>query len=263
MNTDRFTEEQIEALRTLGGLWGQESFVLIGATALDCFMEMDWRGTHDLDLSVALSMDEYRSGLATLAGWRRHPVLEHEWLAPGNVRVDIVPAGELQLKAGEIVWPGSGARMSTTGLRLAFNSSISVRLAKDLQIRVASPPAVTVMKMAAYLDRPAEREKDLEDIGHLLDTYVGDDDSRRFSDEVLDHGLDYEQVSAFLLGKDIGVMSDAEDLEAVAVFFSRVRDEADPAATQARMLRSGPVSWNSDPVVMAARLEAFCLGLAG
>ncbi len=263
MNTDRFTEEQIEALHILGGLWGQESFVLIGATALDCFMEMNWRGTHDLDLMVALSIDEYRSGLANLAGWRRHPVLEHEWLAPGNVRVDIVPAGELQLKAGEIVWPGSGVRMSTTGLRLAFDLSIPVCLANDLQIRIASPPAVTVMKMAAYLDRPAEREKDLKDIGHLLEGYADGDDSRRFSDEVLDHGLDYEQVSAFLLGKDIGVMADAGDREAITTFLSRLRDEADPAATHSRMLRSGPVSWNSDPAVMAARLEAFCLGLDG
>lgn len=261
MNMARLTKPQMDALRSLQGIWGQEAFVLIGASALDCILGMDWRGTHDLDLSVALSIGEYRNALESLPEWRRHPTLEHEWLAPGNVRVDIVPASVKHLEAGEIVWPGSGARMSTTGLRLAFDSSKPIRLAEDLLIRVAPPPAVIVMKMAAYLDRPSEREKDLKDFGHMLESYAGGDDSRRFSDDILDQGLEYEQVSAFLLGRDIGSMADAADRKAIATFLLKVRDETDPAATHARMLRSGPVAWRNDPATLAARLEAFRLGL--
>jgi predicted nucleotidyltransferase len=261
MNKAQFTKEQTDALLTLEDLWGETAFVLIGASALGCFMKMHWRGTYDLDLLVALSMGEHRKGLENLTGWRRHPTLEHEWLAPGNVRVDIVPSGEKQLAAGAIVWPGSSLRMSTTGLRLAFDSSFPIRLADDHQIQVASPPAIAVMKMAAYLDRPAEREKDLEDIGYLLECYADDDEVRRFSDAVLDNDLEYEQVSAFLLGKDIGAMAGEGDLEAITSFISRVWDELDPVATQARMLRSGPVAWRKDPAILAARIEAFSLGL--
>ena len=51
-------------------------------------------------------------------------------------------------------------------------------------IKVATPAVVTVLKMAAFLDRPQERLRDLDDIAHLLESYV-DDSSPRFWDEAL------------------------------------------------------------------------------
>ena len=56
--------------------------------------------------------------------------------------------------------------------------------------------------MAAYLDRPTERLRDLEDIAHLLESYV-DDSSPRFWDDALAWGED-DQAPAYLLGLDIG-----------------------------------------------------------
>ena len=46
------TEEQVQALRELIGLWKPEGFVLIGASALGCFLELRWRKTQDLDLAT-------------------------------------------------------------------------------------------------------------------------------------------------------------------------------------------------------------------
>jgi hypothetical protein len=49
--------QENEALRSLSRLWSSEQFVLIGASALGCFMDMQWRQTYDLDLCVSLSKE--------------------------------------------------------------------------------------------------------------------------------------------------------------------------------------------------------------
>ncbi len=46
------TAQQVEALKTLLQIWPEERIVLIGAAALGCFLDMRWRQTYDLDLSV-------------------------------------------------------------------------------------------------------------------------------------------------------------------------------------------------------------------
>ena len=63
------TSPQIEALKTLQQIWPTEKIVLIGASALGCFLDMRWRKTHDLDLTVSLSVEEYSSDLKRLSGW--------------------------------------------------------------------------------------------------------------------------------------------------------------------------------------------------
>jgi len=256
-----FSNEQLDALRVLHRLWGKDRFALIGASAIACFMEMRWRPTYDLDLSLSVSMEEYPAGLDKLSGWARHPRLEHQWTAPGNVQIDIIPAGPKLLEAGEIRWPDSGLRMSLIGLRLAFEKSHSFRLAEDLEIQIAPISVVTVLKMIACRDKPNERTKDLQDLGFIIEGFLAEDDGRRFADEVFELGLQYEETCAFFLGKEISSMVNEAEREKVASFISRVRDEADPNATLIRMVQMGPASWQRDPQILLSRLDAFERGL--
>lgn len=71
------------------------------------------------------------------------------------------------------------------------------------------PPVVALLKMVSFGDRPAERERDLEDIAHLLDTYVEATSERRW-DEAADCG-EFDLAPAYLLGADIArlLMGDA------------------------------------------------------
>jgi predicted nucleotidyltransferase len=261
MTASRFTSDQVEALRDLDALWGRDSIVLVGASALACSIDMSWRATRDLDISVAISIDDYPGGLSDLPGWTPHPKLEHEWLSPRGVPIDVFPAGDEHLRAGFITWPKSGFRMSLIGIRLAFLHSKRVPMADDFEVPVAPASVITVLKMAAYLDRPADRLKDLSDIGHVLEEYIAEDDDRRYSTEVLDRELAFEDVSAFLLGRDVGAVVQEAERQVVDAFLARVCSEGDRAATQARMLQRGPRSWRADPQVLASRLEAFELGL--
>lgn len=261
MKAFRFTSDQVQALRDLAALWGRDSIVLVGASALACSIDMNWRETRDLDVSVAISIDEYPGGLRDLPGWKPHPTLEHEWLSPKNVRIDVIPGGEKHLNDGFIVWPLSGFRMSLVGVRLAFSESLCVPVADDFEIPVASAPVIAILKMTAYLDRPADRAKDLGDIGHVLEHYVTPDDDRRYSDDVLDRELDFDDVGAFLLGRDVVAVAQEPERRVVRAFIDRARSGGDQSATQARLLQQGPSNWGRDPHVMESRLKAFELGL--
>ncbi len=77
-----FSPEQVQALRELRGIWPNEEMVLIGASALGCYLDMEWRQTYDLDLSMSLSLEDCLSGLEGLEGWTHDSSREHEWHSP-------------------------------------------------------------------------------------------------------------------------------------------------------------------------------------
>jgi len=191
-----FTPEQAAVLRSLRGSWAEEKFVVIGATAIGCHLDFRWRKTRDLDLSIAAGIEECRKALERIPGWIRHERIEHEWTAPGNVRVDVIPANRTALESGRIDWPG-GSTMSAVGLRAAFADNVRREVGDGLFVRVASATAITILKMAASLDR-SDRDRDLSDLAYLMQDIVGVDDAERWSDPVLDRDLDYESVSSFL-----------------------------------------------------------------
>jgi len=45
-----FTPGQTGALRKLRELWPDTPFVLVGASALGCFLDFRWRATNDIDI---------------------------------------------------------------------------------------------------------------------------------------------------------------------------------------------------------------------
>ena len=254
-----FTKEQCLALRQLAALWRDTRFCLIGASALACQIDLP-RHTGDLDISVSVSLDELAAGLPRLEGWKRNSKKEHEWLSPAGVKVDVLPAGPSLLAAGEIVWP-AGARMNLTGIRLALATGNTLEVESGLSIRVAPVPVIAVLKMVSYLDRPAERERDLQDIAYILENHVPPDNDRRFAPAVVDAGVPYENASAYLLGHDLRNLVNDRERKAVDDFVARTRDERHPSATQGKMARSGPPSWNHDPDELLARIDAFMEGL--
>jgi predicted nucleotidyltransferase len=256
-----FTSEQKSALKTLQRIWTKEQIVLVGASALSCFMDMRWRQTHDLDLSISVSLEDCTADLAKLPGWTPDPKLDQRWTAPGGARFDIIPAGSKQLADGEIVWPKSGNRMSLFGLRHAFENNEQIPIAADLVLRVARVQVVALLKMIAFQDRPDDRVRDLADLAYILEEFLAEDDPRRFDDEVFQLGLTYEDTSAFFLGKEIGLISKEMELAKINSFLAIMRDESHPTLAQSRMLIVAPVSWRRDQKVLLQRLAVFDKGL--
>ncbi len=251
----------VEALKTLLQIWPEERIVLIGATALGCFLDMRWRQTYDLDLSVSISVEEYASDLKELRGWTPDTHHEPRWIAPGGVRIDIIPTGSRLLAAGELAWPQSGIRMSLIGLRLAFENNEKLRLAENFEFRIAKLPVIAILKIIAYQDKPIERQRDLADLAYILEEFLSDDDPRRFDDEVFHLGLAYEETSAFFLGKEIGHIVNETERAKVHSFLTILRDESHSSLAQSKMLISAPTSWKKDQRILLRRLDVFDQGL--
>ena len=259
-----FSPSQLDALRQLRQHWREVPFALVGASALSCFYDCRWRRTQDLDLVVSLELAGPDASLDPLpSGWAQNPLLEQEWVSPDGVKLDVLPAGPELLSAGVVEWPRSGQRMSLLGFRHVFARCVEVALAPDLDVPVAPPVVLALLKMVAYLDRPHARQRDLQDLAYLLHEYVADDDPRRWAEPVLDAGLRFEDVAAFLLGQDLRTLLDAAERAAVGRFLTKAQDEGDAHATRQHLLRLGPPIWNEEEQRLTALLCAVRRGLEG
>lgn len=105
--------------------------------------------------------------------------MRQRWYGPAHFRADIIPATRELLDAGSVQIE-DGAPMSLVGFDLAFDHAVAAALpGATATVRVASLPAILVLKMVAWLDRPYERTKDLGDIAVVLADALGEDDDRR------------------------------------------------------------------------------------
>jgi len=223
------SQEQIEDLREIQRLC--QSFhievILVGAQAYRMLVEDIDRQTRDIDVAVALEMEEWERASKALDAlvWVRDPRMECRWRTPRHTIFDIVPAGAARRGVGSIIWPRTEMAMSLGGFECAFRSAVDLELAPGFFFKVMPPAVFGLLKMASYLDNPERRERDLGDIRELLRLYDEGSD-RVFSDEVLDAGLsDIEFAGAFLLGSDLRRLCADQDRRLVGEFLARVREE--------------------------------------
>jgi len=223
-------------------------------------MDMRWRQTHDLDLSVSIALHEYSAGLEAPGNWTKDPHLPHRWISPYGVRVDILPIDAKALDERRLEWP-DGRIMKLVGSRLVFSESIACVLSDELTLDVAPLPVITLLKMVAYQDRPYERESDLADIGFILTEGIEAGDDDRYSELVVSRGLDHDHAGPFLIGKRLGEIANEEEKAAAKKFASKAMDEEDVHTTHVRLASVGPPGWRRSPAHMVSCLDAFRDGL--
>lgn len=150
-----------------------------------------------------------RNALITGEGFQPHPHQQQRLLYEERAIIDLVPFGNLELATGLIVWPPDFAvEMSTVGFREAYDSSMDVRLADDLVVKVASLVGLALLKIVAWSDRRFER--DAQDFGLIMRNYLDAGNQGRLYDadgdcaDLLSDEFDYEKASARVLERDIG-----------------------------------------------------------
>jgi predicted nucleotidyltransferase len=253
-----FPDRHVAVLRAVQSVWDSGRFIVIGAAAIARHLDYRWHGTVDLDLSVASALDAYSRDLEGL-GWRRKPGAPLRWLLPDDFSVDVLPSEPSLVRQGGFTWPDGGAHASLVGFRLAFSDAVPVDLASGSPVRVASLRSLVVLRIASYLDQPGERDNDLADIAHILSNYAGPNAAERWSKEIAPLGLEFVDVSPFVLGKELGPLVDAAERSLVQKFLAAIDDPADPLATVDHMARRAPNAWNN-PVRLRLRLAAFRRG---
>lgn len=244
----------LAALRMVRTAFPTQALTLIGAAALGCHIPMRWRRTQDIDLVVAVSVEDASQALSALGSWVQDPRKEHEWWAPNGACVDILPVSADALAHRVLVWPRTGHEMSLVGIRHAL-SAPPVPLVGGFELSVPGVAVIALLKMAAYLDRPSERERDLKDLAHILDEYPSMDDERLYGDEgILALGLMGHEAQPFLLGRELAALVDEVERAAVEGFLTRAL-----GADLPRFVANGPWS-RFEPERAESRLNALAKG---
>lgn len=111
--------------------------------------------------------------------------------------------------------------------------------------------------MTAWLDRPAERERDLQDISHVLELYLPQLDERRWT-QLADLGLQFDEQSAYALGYDLGERLQPYHLQTIESFLGYFGADSPHLGT---MRRLAPTSARLQPEALERRLSTFRRGL--
>lgn len=195
----------------------ETNYFLAGATAREVILRHVFgrpagRRTLDIDFGIAVCDWEHfqtlKSALVKQAGFTVHDRAHQRLIYPTApaVIVDLIPFGGVEREDRTIAWPPEADFvMRVAGFSDAMESSVLVRLADDLVVRVVSIPALLVLKLFAWLDRKEEK-RDAPDIHTLLKEYGDAGNEDRLYSEALNileaEGYDVEIAGARLLGGD-------------------------------------------------------------
>ena len=230
--------------------------VVIGAVAVLHHLRLR-RDTGDIDLAV-VAEETQCIAILTSAGWRRDSHAKQRWRHDESESiVDVLPASARIIQEGHVRLQGDDKELSMVGFDLALShtTTVSVDDADELTVEVAALPALVMLKIVAWLDRPYERTKDLGDIGQILDQSLDDWDEERWSEPL--STVEHEDQSAFFTGRQLAPLLGPPHRGKVDQFFERIETEAWLA------VMSREAGWiGSDPEAIARRrMKAFREGL--
>ena len=105
-----------------------------------------------------------------------------------SIPVDLIPFRGVASADGTIAWPPSrDIVMNVAGFEEALTSSVLIEIEADLRVHVASVAGLTLLKLAAWVDRGRESNKDAADLYRLLTTYADAGNT----DRLYEHGVGF------------------------------------------------------------------------
>lgn len=188
-----------EVLAELASLCGELEleFIVVGAAARDLVIHAlqrtdPIRATEDIDIGVAVRIGEQFTELADRL--TRKGTSAHKFEVLG-IEVDVVPFGEIE--QGREVRFADDHHLDVNGLQEAHATSVPVRMPRGTELRVASAPAQSALKVLAWRDRHTANPKDGIDLRVILNALAEAPfvDEVWADDEALD-STDYDIVAA-------------------------------------------------------------------
>lgn len=252
---------------------GLTRLFIVGAQARDLILQYAYnvavrRATNDIDFGIVVeTWEEFaklRDDLITIEGFQAHPHQQHRLIHNEGAIIDLVPFGNLEQAKGLIAWPPDFAiEMSTVGFHEAYSSSLDVRLAAGLIVKVASLAGLALLKIVAWSDRRFER--DAQDFGLIMRNYLDAGNRERLygdhgdcSDLLNEEDFDYDKASARVLGRDIGRISTEESWSVIDLTVSAENKRERLAAA----LVSHNANYHGNSDMALAMLEALRQGLS-
>lgn len=191
-------------------------YFVIGAAARDILMEHVYelettRATRDIDFAVAVSSwEEFGRLKAELVATGDFAVSDSQQrlifgTGSGVYPLDLVPFDGVE-RNGEIAWPpDSDFVMNIAGYSDAYKSALDVEIEPGFQVKIVSLPAMVILKILAWNDRPT-RDKDASDVLLILQNYSRAGQSDRLFAADIDlmekYHFDLDLAGSALLGRD-------------------------------------------------------------
>ena len=208
-------------------------YFLAGATARDLILVnvhglRPGRATRDIDFGIAVEswaqfelLKERLLATNEFSASRAHQRLIYADSNDGlSTPVDLIPFRGVASADGIIAWPPSrDIVMNVAGFEEALASSVVIEIETGLTAHVASVAGLTLLKLAAWVDRGLESNKDAADLYRLLTSYADAGNTDRLYEHELDllEAVDFDMrlAGAELLGRDLVTICDTQILNQV------------------------------------------------
>lgn len=259
LDSNKYDSAKLAVIETIQRVADQHSLTIfiIGATARDITMTMLYgasaqRATQDVDFGICVNdWDDFKKLKKSLLeqGFTEGREV-HRLLGSNLIPVDIVPYGNLSSN-GVIEWPPAGdIQMTVLGFEEANRAALLINLSESgLNVRVASPEGVALLKLISWSERDAtNRKKDATDISFLAMNYfrLPKTENRSYDDERILVRFNYviPVIGAYLLGQDIVQLASEESIEVIKGILDRnyhdkglerFKEEANPISASAQV----------------------------
>lgn len=226
---------------------------LIGATARDLLLHHVFsqrRGRLTLDVDVAVhvsSWNEFEVIRRRLTSEGATAVNETHRFTIGDRLLDVVPFGGIE-ENHTITWRGGKNVMNVLGFEEASANTVDVLLPGGVLVRVATIPALLLLKLFAWDDRHIQRPAhDAVDIRQLITTYADVCEEMLYGDHIgiLEaYAYDLDLAAAALLGREVASIASSDSHDAASAILERevsgealARDMGPDADGNLRLLR--------------------------
>jgi predicted nucleotidyltransferase len=213
-------------------------YFVVGATARDILMYHLHglplnRASPDIDFAMAIenwaAFDALRAALLQEPSLRPDAKILHRLhYSPATGEgfpVDLVPFGGVELSPAQVAWPPDMAVvMNVAGYAEALDSAVTVRIARDCAIPVASVPGLVMTKLVAWLDRGQSNPKDAVDFRYVMANYTAAGNVDRLYGEemplLVACDYEFERAGPRLLGMDIAAIASAGSKAQIAAILT-------------------------------------------
>jgi predicted nucleotidyltransferase len=202
-------------------------YYLIGAIARDIWYargKKNFRKTKDVDFAVLVgnkaAYEEVRQFLKDHKNFQDTKGNAFVMLTPAGVQVDILPFGEIEIDDGVSLEGAGLTNIKVNGFMEVYKSGTEeVSMLTGHVFKVATLPAIVLLKLIAFDDRPEKRLKDARDIANIINLYfdlqadlIYTEHSDVFltSEEELNK-VSLQEIAAMVIGREIKKVIDKND----------------------------------------------------
>lgn len=206
--------ELFEVLEVELQLLGIDYYV-IGALARDIMIT----GKHNIpvpratsDIDIAIVIPEY-SVYDTLKNnllkrdFTEDKLKVYRLFYKNNLMLDLLPFGGIEKTDGTVnIYGKELLTLSVMGLNEIREFTEIIEYSDNKSFKVTTLPAICILKLISWYDKPAERIKDIDDFTFIISKYAIINEFKIFDNhfDLLSNGWNDDIISPRVLGRDIG-----------------------------------------------------------